>query len=846
MSRPEIPVYITAVSKNAEAAIGRFTALARTSAGHVAEAFGRIKAAAFNLGTFGSALSLAGLVAGARQAASEVASIGDEAKRAGVSVKAFQELKFVAEQNRIGVDAMVDGLKELNLRADEFVVTAGGPAAEAFRRLGYSATALKAKLRDPSALFSEIIGRLGEFDRAAQIRIADEIFGGSAGERFVQLISQGESGIKRQISAANELGIVLDDKVVKKADEIDRKFSLLAGTISTRLKGAVVETATELLTWRKAYLQLEQAAQFRTALKLSDKLREIEQTRAALDQLQFDQKAFPEDINVGANIERLTQKLSELETEARTLRGTLASGVFPGKVKDDIIETTPAVNGLRSALGQTGSAAESGAKGLETYAAAIRELQQAVPELAKSLADLDAQAKINTAYGAAISKATSVQEVLEANALRNQANSALSQRGAREAASRGFLDLIGFAEGTDRARGYNETLDYGRYTGGNRNLVLMSLDDIDAMQSKMLSDPNNTKNSSAVGRYQIVQKTLRGLRQRLGLDGSELFSSDLQDRLAMELMRGRGNDPAGLRNEWEGLRRVDDATIRAAYDGTSVSMPGVDQGIELKNEKMREQKATYDEIIAGARQFTAEQKLEMAALGLTRDAAARLRYEQELLTQAEQAGLDLTPDQIAKLKALAAEMANAEERTLNFAQSQEELQARVNEFGAIAGGAARGFVQDLMNGKTAAEALKNALARLADQALNGALSAIFGGGGGGGGSSIFGSIVGKLLGLPGNANGTDNWRGGLTWVGEEGPELLNVRPGAQIIPNHTLDALSKMDSRDRRRAGGGGSSYRGGDVIIQGDVSEKNIKLIRQAIDENNQKLAYARENEWR
>jgi len=34
-----------------------------------------------------------------------------------------------------------------------------------------------------------------------------------------------------------------------------------------------------------------------------------------------------------------------------------------------------------------------------------------------------------------------------------------------------------------------------------------------------------------------------------------------------------------------------------------------------------------------------------------------------------------------------------------------------------------------------------------------------------------------------NAAGTDYWRGGWTWVGEEGPELLNLPKGAQILSN---------------------------------------------------------------
>ncbi len=34
-----------------------------------------------------------------------------------------------------------------------------------------------------------------------------------------------------------------------------------------------------------------------------------------------------------------------------------------------------------------------------------------------------------------------------------------------------------------------------------------------------------------------------------------------------------------------------------------------------------------------------------------------------------------------------------------------------------------------------------------------------------------------------NARGTRNWRGGLSWVGENGPELMNIPRGAQIIPS---------------------------------------------------------------
>lgn len=189
---------------------------------------------------------VAGILGQFRQVAGSVARIGDEARRAGLGIREFQELKYVAEQNRVGVDSLVDGIKELNLRADEFITTGKGSAAEAFARLGYGGQELANKLRDPSALFTEIIGKLHQLDRAAAIRIADEIFGGTGGEKFVQLIDQGEQGIRDTIKAAHDLGIVMDDDVIKKADELDRKFNEITTTVGMGLKTAIVEAAGAL------------------------------------------------------------------------------------------------------------------------------------------------------------------------------------------------------------------------------------------------------------------------------------------------------------------------------------------------------------------------------------------------------------------------------------------------------------------------------------------------------------------------------------------------------------------------------------------------------------------------
>ncbi|MFT6659317.1 MAG: hypothetical protein ACJAZW_002493, partial [Maritalea sp.] len=149
---------------------------------------------------------------------------------------------FAADQKRISIEALTDGLKELNLRTDEFIYTKAGPAKEAFERLGYTTDELAEKLKKPEDLLTEIIGRLGDLDVAAQTRIADEIFGGTAAEQFVRFIDEGEEGLEAMRDRAHELGVVLSDEVGAAAGEVAKEFDQLMQRWDTWWKGSVIGT----------------------------------------------------------------------------------------------------------------------------------------------------------------------------------------------------------------------------------------------------------------------------------------------------------------------------------------------------------------------------------------------------------------------------------------------------------------------------------------------------------------------------------------------------------------------------------------------------------------------------
>ncbi len=201
---------------------------------------------------------VAGIAASVAKVTQSFADLGREAKTAGINVKDFQKWRYVADQNRIGVDALIDGFKELNLRADEYIQTGKGSAAESFQRLGMSPAEVKERIKDPSKFMLELIDRTRRLkDTAAGVRIFDELLGGQGGEQFVRLIEQGRDGITKTLNEAEKMGAVFDAEFIKKAEEVDKAFNRLATTMGTAVKGAIVEAATALQGFLSSWQGME-------------------------------------------------------------------------------------------------------------------------------------------------------------------------------------------------------------------------------------------------------------------------------------------------------------------------------------------------------------------------------------------------------------------------------------------------------------------------------------------------------------------------------------------------------------------------------------------------------------
>ncbi|MBU2961964.1 phage tail tape measure protein [Citreicella sp. C3M06] len=291
------------------------------------------------------------------------------------------------------------------------------------------------------------------------------------------------------------------------------------------------------------------------------------------------------------------------------------------------------------------------AEGLAAAEKDVVGLREREKELLETSRDIAAERPFDETADSAKDAANEIDRLKRTYEQYQQGRSGSDSRafgvGATAAAKSGLRDLIGYAEGTDKGRKYNETLDYGRWTGGDVNLVAMSLNDVLALQDQMRTPENRAMygdgaGSSAVGRYQIVSSTLRSLMDEMGLTGSELFSPGLQDQMADRLIDRRGRDPSSLRQEWQGLNRVDDASILGAFDqGVGDRARASAERDQQAAAAAEERASTLRDLIAVGEQQLDQLRFEAALTGQSVEDIARLTFQRDALNRAKQAGLDL-------------------------------------------------------------------------------------------------------------------------------------------------------------------------------------------------------------
>jgi len=240
----------------------------------------------------------------------------------------------------------------------------------------------------------------------------------------------------------------------------------------------------------------------------------------------------------------------------------------------------------------------------------------------------------------------------------------------------------------------------------------------------------------------------------------------------------------------------------------------------------------YSDIVDGANRRTASLKAEQEALGMTEQAALALKYETDLLNQAQQKGIELTAAQKAELSGLANQMAATEVATKNAKEALD-----------VARDATKGFLSDLRSGlangeglwksfgKAATNVLDKIISKVEDELVNALFS--MNGAGAGGGGGLFGSILGGIGKIFGFASGGYTGKGAASAVAGvvHGGEYVFSKRATDKIGVRNLDAMHR--SAKGYQSGGNvtpvmpAANQNAGGVIIVRTVSEvRNGNLV--------------------
>jgi hypothetical protein len=208
---------------------------------------------------FGAGAAGASLVIGAQMAAGAMREVvttvtnavkqfenaGNEIQKLsyimGVSADKSQSFAYATEVIGMESQAAAQMVRFFQQNMGEAAITAGGPAFEAFQKLGVSLRDdLTGELRESIPVLLDVVGKLRDWPQASErARLAQEIFGRSY-FNVMELIKAGPDEIEKLMKAFRNAGRVMDPEMIEKSEALRQshiKLSSAVKNLSLNLSG---------------------------------------------------------------------------------------------------------------------------------------------------------------------------------------------------------------------------------------------------------------------------------------------------------------------------------------------------------------------------------------------------------------------------------------------------------------------------------------------------------------------------------------------------------------------------------------------------------------------------------
>jgi hypothetical protein len=229
-------------TKNVDGATKRIDANLKTMAG----SFGSF-AKGFAGGLVGAGIGLA-INATLGQVQSLIEGLGelqDQADVLDLNVEELQGLRYGFQLAGVDADKLNAGLQRFGALVGQ-AAEGEGALADVFAEAGVSLTDMGGNLRSTSDLLREFADVVAATPAGAErLALASDVFG-RAGRNLVLGLEGGRSGLDAMIAQARETGAILDEVLVRRAEEIGDRWDALKMRITTRLQEMAVGAADAL------------------------------------------------------------------------------------------------------------------------------------------------------------------------------------------------------------------------------------------------------------------------------------------------------------------------------------------------------------------------------------------------------------------------------------------------------------------------------------------------------------------------------------------------------------------------------------------------------------------------
>ena len=169
----------------------------------------------------------------------------------GVGVEALQELRFAAKASGVEQQTLDMALQRFTRRAAE-AANGTGEAKDALASMGIALRDQSGNLRRSEDLLGDVADAFSKIeDPAERVRLAFKLFD-SEGVALVNLLRDGSDGLDEMRERARDLGIVLDESLVRDAERARTELDTLSQVISANLTRAALNAApviADLSSW---------------------------------------------------------------------------------------------------------------------------------------------------------------------------------------------------------------------------------------------------------------------------------------------------------------------------------------------------------------------------------------------------------------------------------------------------------------------------------------------------------------------------------------------------------------------------------------------------------------------